>query len=405
MTQSAYDCKKPNIEVADILREHISDYLAKYRMPPEHYKVVYDILNCRTAYLGGHIEECDHCGTQRNAYNSCRNRHCPKCQTITKERWLEARKAELLPVPYFHSVFTLPHELNPVILCNKKVMLAILFKAVSETLLEFGANPENGLGGKLGFISLLHTWDQLLNDHFHLHCLVPGGVLADDRNQWIWCKNDFLFPIQALSTVFRGKYIYYLKKAYENNELVFPGKTGSLGTANGFKALMNSCYACDWVVDIRDPIDQLEYVLEYLARYTHRVAISNNRILSLEDGKVTFAYKNRDTGQTEQTTIDAVEFIRRFLLHVLPKGFMRIRHYGLFANRCKRENIRRCRELLGLSRELPEVVNQSVQEMMQKLIGKDITLCPCCGKGKMRQVCLIPEGSGPSGYDILHPSG
>jgi hypothetical protein len=169
---------------------------------------------------------------------------------------------------------------------------------------------------------------------------------------------------------------------------------------------VNSCYACDWVVDIRDPIEQPEYVLEYLARYTHRIAISNNRLLSsLEDGKVTFTYKNRDTGQTEQTTIDAVEFIRRFLLHVLPKGFMRIRHYGLFANRCKRENVRRCRELLGLSLELPEVVNQSVKEMMQKLTGKDITLCPCCGKGTMRSVCLIPEGTGPSGFEILHPSG
>ncbi len=403
--QAAYGCKKPKIEVADILREHISDYLAKYRMPPEHYKVVYDILNCRTAYLGGHIEECDNCGTQRNAYNSCRNRHCPKCQTITKERWLEARKAELLPVPYFHAVFTLPHELNPVILCNKKVMLRILFKAVSQTLLEFGANPENGLGGKLGFISILHTWDQLLNDHFHLHCLVPGGVLSDDRNQWIWCETDYLFPIQALSPVFRGKFIYYLNKAYQNNELIFPGSTESVGTAGGFKAMVNSCYACDWVVDIRDPIEHPEYVLEYLARYTHRVAISNNRILSLENGKVTLAYKDRDSGQTKQTTIDAVEFIRRFLLHVLPKGFMRIRYYGLFANRCKGKNIRRCRELLGLSRDLPEAVKRSVQEMMLKLTGKDITLCHCCGKGTMLSVGLIPKGSGPSGFEILHPSG
>jgi len=366
--------------------------------------VVYDILNCRTAYLGGHIEACDNCGTQRNAYNSCRNRHCPKCQTITKEKWLEARKAELLPVPYFHAVFTLPHELNPVILCNKKVMLRILFKAVSETLLEFGANPENGLGGKLGFISILHTWDRLLNDHFHLHCLIPGGVLADG-NQWIWCENDYLFPIRALSPVFRGKFIDYLNKAYQNNELIFPGSTESVGTAGGFRALVNSCYACDWVVDIRDPIEQPEYVLEYLARYTHRVAISNNRILSLENGKVTLVHKNRDSGQTKQTTINAVEFIRRFLLHVLPKGFMRIRHYGLFANRCKRENVRRCRELLGLSRDLPEAVKQSVQEMMLKLTGKNILLCPCCGKGTMLSVGMIPKESGPSGFEILHPPG
>ena len=404
-TKAASAYKKPPIEVADILREHICDYLAKYRMPPEHYKVVYDILNCRSAYLGGHIEQCDNCGTQRNAYNSCRNRHCPKCQTLTKEKWLEARKAELLPAPYFHSVFTLPHKLNPVMLCNKKVMLPILFKAVSETLLGFGAKPENGLGGKIGFISILHTWDQLLNDHFHLHCLVPGGALADDRNQWNGCVNDYLFPIQTLSAVFRGKFMHYLKKAYEDNELIFPGSTQSIGTAGGFRALLNSCYACNWVVDIRDPIEQPEYVLEYLARYTHRVAISNHRILSLQDGKVTFAYKNRDSGQSEPTTINAVEFIRRFLLHVLPKGFMRIRHYGLFANRCKGENVRRCRELLGLSRELPEAVNRSVQEMMLKLTGKDITLCPCCGKGTMRPLDLIPEGSGPNAFEVLHPPG
>lgn len=405
MTQSNSQCKRHGIEVADILREHISDYQARYKMPPEHYKVVYDILNCRTSYLGGHIEECDNCCGRRNAYNSCRNRHCPKCQTITKEQWLEARKAELLPVVYFHSVFTLPHALNPVILRNKKVMLTYLFKAVSKTLIEFGSNPENGLGGKLGIIAILHTWDQLLNDHFHLHCLIPGGALSDNRDKWIDCKSSYLFPDRALSAVFRGKFMDYLKNAYENGELIFPGTIVSVGTPDGFKQLISKCYDHDWVVNTKPPIKQPEYVLEYLGRYTHRVAISNNRIVSLENGRVTFSYKNRDTNETEQTTIGAVEFIRRFLLHVLPRGFMRIRHFGLFANRYKKENVGFCRKHLGLSSDLPEIVKKSVEEMMLKLTGKNMMQCPFCGKGTMRVVEKIPKGSGPSGFEILHPKG
>jgi len=396
--------RRPGIEVADIFRRHISDYQQRYNMPPEHYKVVYDLLNCRTAYLGGHVERCDHCGSERHAYNSCRNRHCPKCQTLTKERWLEARKAELLPVPYFHVVFTLPHALNPLMLCNKKVMLRILFKAVAGTLLDFGANPANGLGGKLGFISILHTWDQQLRDHFHLHCLVPGGALSHNKSRWIGCKDSYLFPIAALSPVFRGKFMDSMKTAYEDNQLIFPGETKSAGTRSGIKKLFDQCYANNWVVDIRDPIDRPEYVLEYLARYTHRVAISNNRILAFEDGKVSFTVKNRETQSRETVTLEAVEFIRRFLLHVLPKGFMRIRHYGLFANRCKGDNVRRCRQLLGLSTELPQVVKQSVQEMMFTLTGKDILLCPCCRKGTMRPVAEIPEGTGPNAFALLHPS-
>jgi len=402
MIQTNKPCEKPHLEVADILREHISEFKAKYRMPPEHYKVVCDILNCRTSYLGGHIEECDDCGGQRNAYNSCRNRHCPKCQTLTKERWLEARKAELLPVVYFHLVFTLPHVLNPVILCNKKVLLKILFAAASETLLEFGAN---NLSGKLGIISILHTWDQLLNDHFHLHCLVPGGALSDDKCTWIDCENDYLFPNKALSIVFRGKFLAYVKKAYEKGLLIFPGKTESSGTLSGFNLLIANCYKTDWVVYVKPPMKHPEYVLEYLGRYTHRVAISNHRIVSLADGKVTFSYKNRKTNTTKQATIGAVEFIRRFLLHVLPRGFMRIRHFGLFANRYKKDNLMFCRKCMGLSADLPEVVEKSVQEMMENLIGKDIMKCPFCRKGTMHVVDDIPRHTGPSGFEILHPPG
>lgn len=395
--------KDPSVEVADILRKHIGDYLDKYNMPKEQFRVVLDILNCRTAYLGGHIEKCNHCGKERNAYNSCRNRHCPKCQTMTKERWLEARKSELLPVIYFHNVFTLPHDLNPVILFNKRMMLKILFKSVSETLLEFGRNPENGLGGKTGFITILHTWDQMLKSHIHLHCLVPGGVLGVNKDKWMSCKNNYLFPVEALSKVFRGKFMDYFTKAYKESKLIFPGSIKSLGTPSGFKHLANQLWAKDWVVYIKEPIRRPEMVLEYLGRYTHRVAISNHRIISLENGKVTFTFKNRKTGKSEATTIEAVEFIRRFLLHTLPKGFFRIRHYGFLANRCKKENIRKCRSLLGLSPDLPESIEKSVQEMMIELAGVDITRCFYCKKGLMQPVIAIPKESSLNAFYLIYP--
>lgn len=397
--------ERNHTEVADILHAHIGDYLEKFNMPKEHYKVVNAILSCRTPALGGHIEKCDNCGSEHYAYNSCRNRHCPKCQTMTKETWLSARKSELLPVIYFHSVFTLPHELNPLILCNKKVMLKLLFDSTSETLLQFGANPVNGLGGMLGFITILHTWDQMLNDHFHLHCLVPGGALKLCENRWISCQHDFLFPVQALSKVFRAKYLNYLQQAFEQGSLVFPGSIASLKNVTEFKKIVKKLWSKDWVVYIKEPIKKPEKVLEYLGRYTHRVAISNHRLIALENGKVTFAYKNRQSGKTKTTAIDAVEFIRRFLLHVLPSGFVRVRHYGFMANRCKKENIKKCRVLLGLSDELPEKIKKSVQEMMLKLTGVDITVCPCCKKGTMRIVGEVPRIRGISVLDmILHSS-
>ncbi len=316
---------------------------------------------------------------------------------------LEARKAELLPIIYFHNVFTLPHELNPIILCNRKVMLSILFKSVSETLLTFGLNPDNGLGGKLGFTAILHTWDQLLNAHFHLHCLVPGGALSLDKSELVLCENDYLFPAAALSKVYRGKFMDYFNQAYEKRELTFPGSTAAFGSKIGFKRLVNTLWSKDWVVDIQDPIEKPEYVLEYLARYTHRVAISNDRIESLQDGKVTIKYKDRERNKIKTATIEAVEFIRRFLYHVLPLRFTRIRHYGFLANRYKKENIGAIRLLLGLTKELPEVVEKSVQELMLKLTGVDTTLCPFCGKGRMEKRAKIPKYTGRSSFHIIHP--
>jgi hypothetical protein len=364
---------------------------------PEHYKIVHNLLSCRTKELGGHMEKCDHCGTERISYNSCRNRHCPKCQNMPREKWLEARKAELLPVPYYHNVFTLPHDLNSLILSNKRIMLNILFKAVSQTLLEFGQNPKNGLGGKLGFIAILHTWDQQLNAHFHLHCLIPGGVLKTDGS-WENTQKAYLFNVKAMSEVFRGKFLDLMTKAYRNKGLVSPLNPDQ------FKKLKESLYSKKWVVYIQKPIKRPEYVLEYLGRYTHRVAISNHRIISVDDGKVTFKYKNRKTNQTVSCTITAVEFIRRFLLHSLPLGFMRIRHYGFLSNRRKSENIKQIRAFLGQSVEPDKDIGKSIEEMMFKLTGTDITLCPCCKKGKMRVVAELPKKKPSALPEIIWPS-
>ncbi|MBT3259937.1 MAG: IS91 family transposase, partial [Deltaproteobacteria bacterium] len=372
--------KKPSFEVAEILREYIGPYQDAFPLFPEHYKIVHNLLSCRTSELGGHMEKCDHCGTERISYNSCRNRHCPKCQNMPREKWLEARKAELLPVPYYHNVFTLPHDLNPLILSNKRIMLNILFKAVSQTLLEFGQNPKNGLGGKLGFIAILHTWDQQLNAHFHLHCLIPGGVLKTDGS-WENTQKAYLFNVKAMSKVFRGKFLDLMTKAYRKRKFAV--------NPDQFKKLKESLYSKNWVVYIQKPIKRAEYVLEYLGRYTHRVAISNHRIISVDDGKVTFKYKNRKTKKTVSCTITAVEFIRRFLLHSLPLRFMRIRHYGFLSNRRKSENIKRIRAFLGQSTEPEKEIKKSIEEMMLKLTGTDITLCPCCKKGKMRVVAEL----------------
>ena len=372
--------KENRVEVADILRKHIADYQDRYPLWPQQRKIVFDLLNCRTAHLGGHIDRCSNCGMMRIAYHSCRNRHCPTCQHVPRERWLEQRKKEILPTDYFHVVFTLPHELNSVILNNKKVMLNILFKAASQTLLSFG---ENALGGKLGFIATLHSWDQKLKAHFHLHLLVAGGAVLKDGSSWRPLKGDYLFNQQALSLVFRGKFMEHMDRACQRKNLKFAG--------DQYKKLKARLYDKNWIIDVRDPVKKPDHVLEYLARYTHRVAIANSRIKELKDGMVTFTYKNRKKGRTEALTITAVEFIRRFLLHSLPRGFVRIRHYGFLANRNRSQNLSAIRRLMGVS-DPPEKHFASVEEMMQKLTGIDINLCPGCHKGRMQLFLEIPKG-------------
>ena len=371
--------KKKTMEVSDILHKHIDDYRNKYPLWPEHRKIVSDLLNCRTAHLGGHIERCDTCGVVRITYHSCRNRHCPKCQHMPRERWLEKQKDEILPTRYFHVVFTLPHELNTIILNNKKVMLNILFKTASQTLLAFGKNELNGTPG---FIAILHTWDQKLNAHFHLHCLIVGGAVSKDGMSWTTCKGDYLFNNKALALVFRGKFMHRMNHDRRCGKLKFAG--------DQHEKLKNKLYSKKWIVDVRAPVKNPEYVLEYLARYTHRVAIANSRITSLKDGRVTFKSKNRKKNRMEPVTITAVEFIRRFLLHSLPKGFVRIRHYGFLANRNRVENLNNIRRLMDMS-PLPERTDVSLDEMMLQLTGIDITACPCCNKGKMQLIAEIPR--------------
>jgi hypothetical protein len=371
--------KEPQLQIADILKNHIADYQKAYPLWPEHKKIVSDLLNCRTAKLGGKIERCNNCGVLRIVYHSCRNRHCPKCQHMPRERWLEKRKQEILPVSYFHVVFTLPHELNAVILNNKKVMFNILFAAASKTLLKFG---DNQLNGTPGFLAILHTWDQKLHAHFHLHCIIAGGVVSKDGSRWIDCKNDYLFNQDALSLVFRAKFIQRMSDAIQNENLKF--------VPNTYKKLKNTLFDKKWVVSVRDPVKRPDYVLEYLARYTHRVAIANSRIKALKDGRVTFAAKNRKKDRTETITISAVEFIRRFLLHSLPKGFVKIRHYGFLANRNRAKNSKTIRMLMGLTARAANTT-LLLEEMMQKITGIDITICPCCNTGKMHFFAEIPQ--------------
>jgi hypothetical protein len=343
-----------------------------------------------TATLGGHIEKSNSCGFERNAYNSCRNRHCPKCQSLAKAKWLEKRNAELLPVRYFHNVFTLPHELNPLALCNKTVLYDLLFKAVSKTLLTFAANPKNSLGGKIGFISILHTWNQKLLDHIHLHCLIPAGVLSVDDSCWIHAKEDWLFSIKALSKVFRGKFIDYLKESYKDGKLIFPRPVSHL--EKEFSKLINQLWKKKWYVYSKESFDKPEYILDYLGRYTHRVAIDNHRIGSIDNNQVTFWYKDRaNGGKRKSINVTGEEFIRRFLLHVLPQSFMRIRYYGFMANRCRKKKLDVCKTLLEINSISNEIHKENTQEMMLRLTGFDILECPACKKGKMEKVAELPK--------------
>ena len=384
MRQSTGALNKNCLEVADILHRYGRAYRQNNHLSYEQQKVISHIQACRTAALGGHVEQCTECGFETIAYNSCRDRHCPKCQIMAKEKWLCNRKAELLPCGYFHLVFTLPHTLNQLILCNKKIMLSMLFSAVNETLQAFAQDPQWRLNGQLGMITVLHTWSQTLVDHFHLHCLVPAGALSVSQNKWTPARRSFLFRITSLAKEFRKRYLDKLKKAYQKEDLIFPGETASLDSPEAFGEMTQKLSETNWITYAKRPFSGPEQVLEYLGRYTHRVAISNNRIISMESGKVVFTYRDRQQNNEKKTmSVDASEFIRRFLLHVLPKGFMKIRYFGFLANVKKKENIRLIRKLIGVAMKIPGIIKETIQQVMLRVTGIDITCCPKCKKGKM----------------------
>jgi len=358
------------------------DYRKNHPLPLNQLKTMNAIESCRTSVLGGHIDVCDSCGHERISYNSCRNRHCPKCQGLAKEQWLLERERDLLNIGYFHVVFTVPDSLNPIALQNQKVFYTILFKAASETLAELSRDPKY-LGAEIGIISVLHTWGQNLMDHPHVHCIVPGGGLSFDGFRFLRSREKFFIPVRVLSRKYRGKFLAFLKEAYQDSELRFCGKLEPLSGKLKFQSLINALYQKEWVVYCKKPFKSPWHVLRYLGRYTHRVAISNQRIVSLQDGRVTFSwrdYKDKKRS-TKLMTLEASEFIRRFLLHVLPSRFVKIRHYGILSNRNRNRKLRLCQKLT-LSK-IRDTQKLSMVELLLKLTGLDLRVCPCCKQGRM----------------------
>ena len=385
--------KAPALELGDIFRLHGPAYLTTFGdlLSHEQTKALRAIAVCRTAALGGHVDQCDQCGYRKISYCSCRNRHCPKCHGQARARWLEQRAAELLPVEYFHVVFTLPQLVAPLALQNQQLIYGLLFRAAAETLLRIAADPRH-LGARIGFLAVLHTWGQNLHHHPHLHCVVPGGGIACDRRRWISCRRQFLFPVRVLSRIFRGKFIAYLKTAFRDGQLGFHGELKCLREKRKFIEWLHGAAATEWVVYAKPPFGGPRQVLKYLARYTHRVAISNQRLVSLEDGRVTFRWKNyaRD-GELATMTLNAEEFIRRFLLHVLPRGFVKLRHFGFLANRGRRENIVLCRKLLAAGSTAPPDLAPPPCHSDEAEIDA-VDRCPRCKIGSMRIFeILLPQ--------------
>lgn len=379
-------------EVADIFRQYGRDYRESHKMPLNQLRAMGAIEACRTSRLGGHRDKCDNddCGHIEISYNSCRNRHCPKCQFLKKEQWIEARSDDLLPIQYFHVVFTIPSELNTVALRNPKIMYDLLFRSASETLIELG---NDRLGARIGFMSILHTWGQNLMDHPHIHCVVTGGGLSNDERHWVACRKNFFIPVRVMSALFRGKFLDYFRENYNSKKLELTGSISHLMEPYAFEQFLRKLYHKKWVVYCKPPFNGIDGVLQYLSRYTHRIAISNNRILKVENGKVTFLWRDYADGDRQKVmTVDAEEFIRRFLLHVLPDRYVKIRHVGLLANRRRKYHIALCRLLLGSDKtETIKDETKTWQELMLEVSGVDVTKCPVCHKGRMVTI------------EVLHP--
>jgi Putative transposase/Transposase zinc-binding domain len=364
---------RPTVEVADIFHTQGRNFIDRHRdrIRFQQLKVMRAILHCRTAVLGGHIDICPRCGRDKTiSYNSCRNRHCPKCQTQARQRWIAARKLELLETRYFHVVFTLPHELHPLILQNEVELYNLLFRTVADTLLKVAANPEH-LGAEIGFFGILHTWGQNLLFHPHIHCVIPGGGLSSDHTGWIHPRYPFFLPIKALSKVFRGKFVDGLKRALRQGRLTFAGSIQHMADPKCFAAFLRTLFRQDWVVYAKPAFGGPEQVIRYLGRYTHRVAISNHRLVCFDGNHVTFRWRDYTRGNKQRLmTVSADEFIRRFLVHVLPKGFVRIRHFGFMANYQRSSSLELCRQRLGMA-----IVIRSTEIS----VTASSWVCPRCG--------------------------
>jgi hypothetical protein len=390
---------KHRLEVADVFRTHQADFLTRWGrvLSRQQRKAFENIRDCRTAALGGHVEHYDPCGHHLISYNSCRNRNCPKCQAAARAQWLAERQAELLPVEeYFHVVFTMPQQIAHLALQNADEIYRILFRAASETLLTIAADPRL-LGAAIGFLAVLHTWGQNLHIHPHVHCVVPGGGISSDGSRWIACRKSFFLPSRVLSRLFRKKFLIYLRKAFRKGKLRFHGELEPLVKPPAFQAMCEKAGKIEWVVYAKRPFGGPEQVLKYLARYTHRVAISNSRLLALQDGRVTFQWKDYADGNTIKTmTLEAIEFIRRFLLHVLPTGFVHIRHFGFLANRVRKEKLALCRSLLTSQPSTP------IAAAIPPSTGDSTTeeqvphLCPICKVGRLIFVAIIRPEKIPS---------
>jgi hypothetical protein len=383
---------RPHLRVADVFRSGWKAYVSAHRVPRRLAQVARHIMECRTSALGGRLHRCDGCGAEVPLYNSCRDRHCPTCQTLRKQRWLEQRRAEVLPVPYFHVVFTLPHALNPLIAANRTLLPGELFGTVNWVLQRFAADPQWKLRGQLGFIAVLHTWTQRLTAHYHLHCLVAGGAWNTDEKVWRNAHRRFLFGKDALASAFRSRFIRRLEALHRRGKLRVEGGPAA------WDALIRRLWDTTWIVYPKAASGNPEQTLDYLGRYTRRVAISDHRILAVKDGNVTFAWRDRADGNSEKTmTIPCADFIGRFLLHVLPKGFQKVRAYGWLAQRHKKATLAAIREALGAAAPAPLPEGETAPERILRLTGVDVTLCPVCKAGRLSCVGQLPRArDGPA---------
>ena len=388
---------RPNLEVADVFRRYGEVYREKHgaSMSTGQRRVMTAIEVCRTAALGGHLEQCDECGHRRNCYCSCRNRHCPKCQSLARAEWIEKRQSELLDCEYFHVVFTVPEQIAAVAYQNKELVYGILFRATAETLRTIAADPKH-LGAEIGFFAVLHSWGQNLLHHPHLHCVVPGGGISADGSRWISCRPGFFLPVRVLSRLFRRLFLEDLDKAFQSGKLQFFHSLEALQNPQEFARYLAPVRKAEWVVYAKPPFAGPQQVLDYVGRYTHRVAISNHRLLDIENGHVQFQWKDyRDNNQPKTMTLDADEFIRRFLLHTLPDGFQRIRYYGLLGNRYRQQNLARCRQLLGMA--APEsTIPKDYRDRYEELTGCSLRRCPVCQHGCMVTIQVLPAHRSPS---------